>query len=101
MSISVDRGADESKAFTYYLKYLEDEGYITPPMKDWVGLIREHGNKSTHKIEAPDRQRAESTFMFTAELLRIIYEMDDLAQRYLPEEEKDKEDKEEVQIDAG
>ncbi|GAH97296.1 unnamed protein product, partial [marine sediment metagenome] len=32
-----------------------------------------------------DQNRAESTLMFTAELLRIVYEMEHLAKQYTPE----------------
>jgi hypothetical protein len=53
-------------------------------MKGWVGLIREHGNRATHRLEAPDQGRAESTLMFTAELLRLVYEMEHLARKYSP-----------------
>ena len=51
-------------------------------MKKWVDLIRKHGNISTHKLESPEKTRAESTIMFTAELLRIIYEMEHIANSY-------------------
>ena len=82
MHVAVNKGADEGKSFATYLNYLEDKGYVTPPMKGWVDLIRQHGNLSTHVIEAPDRQRAESTLMFTAELLRLVYEMEHLSNKY-------------------
>ena len=58
---------------------------ITPPMKGWVDLIRQHGNKATHSLESPDKKRAESTLMFTAELLRLIYEMEHLSMQYTEE----------------
>jgi hypothetical protein len=53
-------------------------------MKGWMGLIRERGNKSTHELEAPNKQRAESTIVFTTELLRIVYEMEEMAKKYAP-----------------
>lgn len=83
MHVAVDKGATEGESFATYLTFLETAGYITPPMKAWVDLIRRHGNDSTHKIAAPDKERAQGTLMFTAELLRIIYEMDFLANRYI------------------
>jgi hypothetical protein len=52
-------------------------------MKEWVDLIRQHGNKSTHKLDSPEKERAESTVMFTAELLRLVYEMAFMAKRYM------------------
>lgn len=84
MNISFDKGAKEKETFEFYLTYLAEKGYITPPMTKWVTLIRKHGGKATHLIEKPDKSRAESTLMFTAELLRLIYEMDYLADGYTP-----------------
>lgn len=88
MHVAVDKGAKEGEPFNAYLGALESQGYITPPMKKWVDLIRKHGNDSTHKLESPDKARAESTVMFTAELLRIIYEMDHMASTYVPDPKK-------------
>ncbi len=84
MHVAVDKGAKEDEAFSYYLTLLGEQGYITPPMTKWVALIKKHGGKATHLIEAPDRKRAESTLMFTAELLRLIYEMEHMADKYIP-----------------
>jgi hypothetical protein len=64
--------------------HLADAGYVTPPKQPWVDLIRQHGNLATHDLPPPDQQRAESTVMFTAELLRLVYEMDYMAQQYAP-----------------
>ena len=82
MHVAVDKGANEGEPFASYLTYLESNGYITPPMKGWVDLIRQHGNKSTHKLYAPEKERAQSTVMFTAELLRLIYEMEYMANKF-------------------
>jgi len=84
MHVAVEKGAKEKETFQFYLDFLGEKGYITPPMTKWVDLIRQHGGKATHLIEKPDRKRAESTLMFTAELLRLIYEMDYLANQYTP-----------------
>ena len=86
MYVSVEKGAKEGKSFASYLDHLESQKYITPPMKGWVGLIREHGNIAAHELETPGRKRAESTLMFTAELLRIVYEMGYLAGQYKTED---------------
>ncbi|MFC1932934.1 DUF4145 domain-containing protein [Chloroflexota bacterium] len=91
MHIAVDKGAKEDEAFSYYLSVLEEKGYVTPPMKKWVGLIRKHGGKATHLIEAPDQRRAEGTLMFTAELLRLIYEMEHMADKYIPKPKNNEE----------
>jgi len=84
MHIAVEKGAKEGESFSEYLSILGEKGYITPPMGKWVDLIRQHGNKAAHLLEPPDRTRAESTIMFTAELLRLIYEMEHMANQYTP-----------------
>lgn len=82
MHIAVEKGAKEGDTFENYIKHLESSGFVTPPMKNWVNLIREHGNKAAHILETPDKDRAESTLMFTAELLRLIYEMEYISTKY-------------------
>lgn len=83
MHVAVEKGAKEGESFINYLSYLEEKGFITPPMKSWVDLIRQHGNKATHLLEIPDKKRVESTIMFTAELLRLIYEMEYISKQYI------------------
>jgi len=82
MHVAVEKGAKEEESFSSYLSYLERLGFVTPPMKGWVDLIRQHGNKAAHLLEKPSRERSESTLMFTAELLRLVYEMEHLSKRY-------------------
>ena len=82
MYIAVDKGADEGESFEKYLDYLETQGYITPPIKKWADVIRTHGNDSTHKLQKTEKEKAEITFQFTAQLLRIIYEMEYLANKF-------------------
>jgi len=82
MHIAVNKGAKEGESFQQYLAFLEEKGYITPIIKAWADVIRQKGNDSTHKIEKPDKERAETTFVFTMELLRIIYEMEHLAKKF-------------------
>jgi len=82
MYVAADKGAAEGLTFVAYLNHLESAGFITPPMKPWVDLIRQHGNQATHSLAAPDQKRAEGTVMFTAELLRLVYEMSSFAKLY-------------------
>ena len=84
MHVAVEKEAKEGESFSEYLSFLGEKGYVTPPMGKWVDLIRQHGNKAAHLLEPPDRTRAESTIMFTAELLRLIYEMEQMANQYTP-----------------
>ena len=58
-------------------------------MRKWVGLIRTRGNEATHELTPVSQERAESTLMFTAELLRLTYEMESMADRYAPSGEPD------------
>jgi hypothetical protein len=82
MCVAVEKGATEGESFSSYLSYLGEKGFITDAMMGWVEIIRENGNKAAHKIEQVDKKRAESTIMFTAELLRIVYEMEFMAKMY-------------------
>ena len=82
MHIAVDKKAKEGGSFASYIDYLEAQGYVTPPMKEWVKLIKDHGNEAQHLIAAPDRKRAEGTLIFTAQLLRTVYEMGHLAGQF-------------------
>jgi len=86
MHAAVDKGAKEGETFADYIDYLEKKGYITPPMEKWVQLIRQHGNQATHSIEPADKERAEGTLIFTAQLLRLVYEMEHLSDKYAPPE---------------
>jgi len=82
MYVAVEKGAKEKQTFVDYISYFQDKQLITPNMKPWVDIIRGHGGKSAHTLEKPDKNRAESTLMFTAELLRLVYEMEHLANKY-------------------
>ena len=88
MHVAVEKGAKEGGSFAAYLTHLEKSGYVTPPMKGWVDLIRKHGNKATHKLASPSQERSESTVMLTAELLRLIYEMEYMSKKFTPKSSK-------------
>jgi hypothetical protein len=82
MHVAVDKDAKEGKTFAHYIDHLTAQGYVTPPMRGWVDLIREHGNESNHRLPTPSRERAEGTLQFTAQLLRSVYEMEHLATKF-------------------
>ncbi|MHA1985973.1 MAG: DUF4145 domain-containing protein [Promethearchaeota archaeon] len=84
MHVGVDNGAQEGQSFVSYLNHLEQIGFITPPIKKWANLIRKFGNQSTHKLDPPDSKRSEGTLLFTMELLKIIYEMKFIANKFDP-----------------
>lgn len=83
--VAVDHEAPAGLRFIEYVQHLEATGLITPPMKRWAGLIRTHGNAAVHDLEEVDRDRAAATLGFTAQLLRIAYEMPGMANRFLNE----------------
>jgi hypothetical protein len=87
MYVAVEKGAKEGQTCAHYVDWLQKQGYITPTMKGWVDLVRQHGNKSGHTLEMPTKERAESTVMFLAELLRVVYEMEHLAKQYVAKEQ--------------
>lgn len=84
MHVAVDKGAKEGDTFKAYLKHLETAGYITPPMKPWADLIRDHGNLATHELPPSNEARAMGTLEFTAQLLKVIYEMPHKVEKFLP-----------------
>ena len=51
-------------------------------MSGWVDIIRKNGNESNHEIKSPDKKRAEGTLSFTAQLLKLVYEMDHHASKF-------------------
>jgi DNA-directed RNA polymerase subunit RPC12/RpoP len=83
MNVAVDKGASPGGTFAGYLDHLGGQGYVTPPMKSWVDVIRKNGNIATHELPGTDLDRAESTLGLTTQLLRVVYEMEHKAQRYL------------------
>ena len=83
MHCAVDKGAREGETFVAYLDYLVTTGYVTPPMRPWLDLIKNHGNQSTHRLQAATEERARNTLAFTTQLLRLVYEMDHKAQSFM------------------
>lgn len=83
MHVAVEKKAKKGLKFIEYIDFLIETDYITSEMKDWVQLIRKHGNKATHEIEKANEKRAKSTLLFTAEFLRIVYEMKHKAVEFL------------------
>lgn len=76
MYVAVDKGATPGAAFAAYLSHLEGAGFLTPPMRLWVESIRANGNIAAHELSLSTLARAGSTLDFTAELLRLMYEME-------------------------
>ena len=75
MHVAVDHGAKEGMKFVQYLNFLEVEGHIGKNMKQWISLIKDHGNMAAHELEPVDRERALKTLYFTGALLKLMYEV--------------------------
>ncbi len=82
MYVACEKGADEGKGFVEYVDYLVEKGYVTPQMRPWVKRIRDLGSLAAHRLEASPPERAYDTFTFTAQMLRLIYEMEELERKY-------------------
>lgn len=74
MNIAVREGAKEGESFAKYVKYLEDEGFITNKMKPWVDSIRKIGNVATHEIPDITKEEGLNVLRFLTMLLKLIYE---------------------------
>lgn len=76
MHVAVDvADSAAGNTFAQYIQDLADAGYVTPPMRPWVDVIRTNGNEATHSLARVTEQRAQSTFAFTIQLLKMSYEM--------------------------
>jgi hypothetical protein len=82
MHIAVDKGAAEGETFAKYIDHLSSSGYLTPPMKPWVDMIRTRGNAATHELPSTTQDQAEAVVIFTEHLLRNVYEMEHLSGRF-------------------
>lgn len=76
MHVAADKGAGEGEPFASYIEYLAEQGYVTPTMWPWVKRIKDNANEATHRLPESTKNRAQSTLVFTAELLRLTYEME-------------------------
>ena len=86
MHIAVDKGAKSDNTFKGFVNYLEQHHYVTPPMKPWVDVIRDRGNIAAHELPRTEKEQAIGTLTFTAHLLRNVYEMEFLAERFVQTE---------------
>lgn len=84
MHVAVDKcGGVEGESFVNYIDKIVKAGYITPPMKKWVDVIRAEGNNATHKIEKQSETDAKNIINFTTQLLRLVYEMEHKANTFV------------------
>lgn len=64
--------------FQTAVTHLETEGLITRRMLPWVKRIKDVGNEANHEIARIDKDVANDVALFTEQLLKLTYEMDDL-----------------------
>ncbi|HHJ3168788.1 TPA: DUF4145 domain-containing protein [Vibrio parahaemolyticus] len=74
MNIGVQQGAEEGKAFIFYIDYLAEQGYIPPNGRGWVDHIRQKGNEATHEIILMGKSDCDDLIAFSEMLLKFIYE---------------------------
>ncbi len=79
MHIVVEKGGDENKEFTYYVDWLQDNGYIPPDGKSWLDRVRTKGNEANHEIMLMAKKDAEELITFLAMLMKFIYEFPSLS----------------------
>ena len=83
MHVAVDKGAQAGDNYEKYINYLETLGYITPPYEKMGRPYKDKWKLKLHiGCTNPDKKYAEGTLMFTAELLRLIYEMEYISNQY-------------------
>lgn len=73
--IAVDKGAEENKNFTYYVKYLVDSGFVPPNAGAWVDKIRQMANDSVHHLEIRNKDEAVTIGTFLMYILIFVYEL--------------------------
>ncbi|MEA2641071.1 MAG: hypothetical protein QOF51_2465 [Chloroflexota bacterium] len=82
MHIAVDKGDREGQSFASYIDHLVAEGYVTKPMRSWVERIKDRANRANHDIAQTTAEQGAETLTFTGHLLKNVYEMEHLAQRF-------------------
>lgn len=86
MNVSVIKGAEPGKSFAFYVTYLEENHFIPPDSRAWVDHIRKKGNEATHEIPSIDKEDAVELLGFTEMLLRFVFEMPGIMNKYISEQ---------------
>lgn len=74
MHIAVDLGAKENESFAEYVKFFDEQHYISPRSHNWVDEIRKIGNKANHKLDMNTKEEAEKDLIFCEMILKSNYE---------------------------
>lgn len=74
MHIAVDLGAKENESFAVYVKFFDEQHFISPRSHGWVDEIRKIGNKANHKLDMNTKEEAEKDLIFCEMILKSNYE---------------------------
>ena len=74
MHIAVDLGAKENESFAEYVKFFDEQHFISPRSHGWVDEIRKIGNKANHKLDMNTKEEAEKDLIFCEMILKSNYE---------------------------
>lgn len=66
---------DRAPTFAACIAHLQAEGYVTPPMVQWVDKIRAVANEGAHELTAVTSASALLVAEFTMQLLALTYEI--------------------------
>lgn len=74
MHIAVNLGAKEGENFAYYVKFFDEQHFISPRSHGWVDEIRKIGNKANHELDVNTKEEAEKNLIFCEMILKSNYE---------------------------
>lgn len=74
MHIAVNLGAKEGENFAYYVKFFDEQHFISPRSHGWVDEIRKIGNKANHELDVNTKEEAEKDLIFCEMILKSNYE---------------------------
>ena len=77
MNVAVDKGADENKAFSYYVGWMDDSEWNTTGLKLGLDRIKNKGNDANHEIKEVSKEDVEEIFELLTMFLRLVYEFPD------------------------
>ena len=77
MNVAVDKGADENKAFAYYVVWMDKSEWNTTGLKLGLDRIRAKGNDANHEIKEVSKEDVEEIFELLTMFLRLVYEFPD------------------------
>jgi hypothetical protein len=77
MNLSVEEGAKEGEAFTFYVDYLCKNGFVHKRQTRQASEIRKMGNDANHKIECRTQEEAFKMLKFIEFLLLNNYQFAD------------------------